>query len=210
MRNTKLSVFVLLGCANYAAAADWQATGAAGFGLYHPLSYTAPAGTAQAGIGPRYVLDAAAGRYFADRFVVEAAYTFQDGDFELSSGGRKTAFDANAHALHLDLLFYLRRREATLRPYLVGGGGAKFYHGVEKPAARPLAQFGSFRDGVDSRGLVTFGGGVEWSIASRWSLRLDLRDYATPFPTSVIVPAPGSNLSGWFHDFTTTVGVTFR
>lgn len=54
--------------------------------------------------------------------------------------------DANAHALHADLLFYLRQPEATLRPSVVAGAGAKFYYGVEAMNVRPLAD--------------NFGGGV--------------------------------------------------
>lgn len=192
------------------SAADWQITGGAGFGAYHPLSYQAPAGKAQEGIGPRYALTVSGGRRFGGRFALEGAWAFQDGDFELSSGGRKTAFDANAHAIHADLLYYLRQPEATLRPYLVAGAGARFYHGIEAMNPRPLAEFGSFRDGIDTRPLATFGGGVEWALGSHWGLRLDVRDYATPFPTSVIVQAPGSNLSGWFHDLVATVGITLR
>jgi len=203
-------LFLLAILTSCVPAADWQVTGAAGFGAYHYLTYQAPAGAASAGIGPRYALEATIGRQFGGRFAVEAAYSFQDGDFEIASGGRKTAFDANAHAVHVDLLVYLRRRSAALRPYAVAGAGAKFYHGVEAMNPRPLAEFGSFRDGIDTRALASFGGGVEWAPWPHWALRLDVRDYATPFPATVIVPAPGSNLSGWLHDLVATAGITLR
>lgn len=193
-----------------AIAADWQFTAAAGFGAYHPVTYRSPAGPAQAGIGPRYTLEAAAGRQWGERFALEAAWSFQDGDFEISSGGRKTAFDANSHAAHVDVVAYLRRASAGLRPYAVAGAGAKFYHGIEAMNPRPLGEFGSFRDGVDMRAMLAFGGGIEWTRWSHWGLRLDVRDSATPFPTSVIVPAPGSHFSGWLHDLAATAGITVR
>lgn len=79
-----------------------------------------------------------------------------------------------------------------------------------RPNARLPKAHGSFRKGTDSRALLTFGGGMEWSVSTRWALRLDLRDYATTFPTNVIVPASGAHLSGWLHDFVAAVGVTFR
>lgn len=197
-------------CSAFSPAADWQATAAAGFGRYHPAGFSTTAGNAEAGIGARYVLNAAAGRKIGERFAVEGAWTFQDGDFEIASGGRKTAFDANTHAIHADLIGYLLRPQRKLRPFVVGGVGAKFYHGIEIPGPRPLAEFGSFRDGVDTRPLLTFGGGVEWTLSAHWSVRVDLRDYATPFPNSVIVPAPGGSLTGWLHDFVPVLGVTFR
>ena len=125
-------------------AADWQATAAAGFGMYRAVTFSTPAGSAEAGLGPRYALAPRIGREFGDRFAIEAGYTVQDGDFEIASGGRKTAFDANTHAVHLDLIAYLRQRSVRFRPYFVVGAGAKFYHGVEQPAPRPLGEFGSF------------------------------------------------------------------
>ncbi|HLJ45748.1 MAG TPA: hypothetical protein VKU01_07065 [Bryobacteraceae bacterium] len=191
-------------------AADWQITGAAGFGMYHPLSIQGSAGTAQAGIGPRYALSVLGGRQFGQHWAVEGGWGFQDGDFEISSGGTKTAFDANAHSFHGDLVWYARKREASWRPYFVGGAGVKLYHGIEEVRPRPLAQFGAFQDGVDARPMVTFGGGLEKGIGAHWALRLDLRDQATPFPNSVIVPAPGNTINGWLNDFVVTFGITLR
>jgi len=204
------SLALLLLVAGCGLAGDWQATATAGFGAYHPVTFSAPAGSAQAGIGPRFVLNAAIGRQIGRHLAVEGAWTYQDGDFELSSGGTKTAFDASAQAVHADLLGYLRPRSSRWRPFVVAGAGAKFYTGSETPASRPLSQFGSFRQGTDSRALLMFGGGMEWSLSTRWVLRLELSDYATPFPTSVIVPAAGANLGGWLHDFVAVFGITIR
>ena len=178
--------------------------------MYRALTYRAPAGVASAVIGPRYALDAKIGRRFLERFAVEAAYSFQDGDYEIASGGRKTAFDAHTHAIHGDVSAYLRRSSQALRPYLVVGTGAKFYQGIEQPHPRPLNEFGGFRQGVDARALLTFGAGVEWTFGPHLALRLDARDYATPFPASAIVPATGSNLGGWIHDFVPILGMELR
>lgn len=205
----KYAVSFLL-CQILLLAGDWQATAAAGFGQYHPLAFHTPAGAAEAGIGPRYALSATVGRQFAGHFALELGWTLQDGDFELSSGSRKTAFDANAHSLHGDLLVYLRRPAAKLRPYVMAAAGVKIYRGLEAPLPRPLGEFGSFRDGNDARALAAFGGGLEYTLAPHWALRLDLRDNATPFPSAVIVPAAGANLGGWLHDFVASAGVTFR
>ncbi len=203
-------LLLVVSMAPYCTAADWQATAAVGFGQYHPVTFSGPAGTANAGIGARYVLNAAVGRAVGERFAVEAGWLFQDGDFEIASGGTKTAFDANAHAVYADLIWHVVRRTAKLRPFFEAGSGAKFYRGIEKPAPRPLAQFGSFRDGIDARPMLTYGGGLEWAVSRRWAVRVDLRDCATPFPTSVIVPASGGMSHGWLHDFVSTIGVTLR
>jgi hypothetical protein len=149
---------LFLWMAGWTLAGDWQATAAAGFGAYHPMAVHAPTGTAEAGIGPRFALNAAAGRQLGQHFAVEGAWIYQDGDFELSSGGTKTAFDASAQAVHADLLGYIRRRSSAWRPFVLGGAGAKLYTGSETTAPRPLSQFGSFRRGTDSRALLVFGG----------------------------------------------------
>jgi hypothetical protein len=201
---------LILLLASCCQAADWEALAAAGFGEYHPVTYTAPAGTASAGIGARYVLNAAVSRWISQRFAAEAGWIFQDGDFEISSGGMKTAFDGHAHAVYVDLRGNLLKRPAKLQPFLEGGGGARFYSGIEEIHPRPLGQFGSFRDGTDARAMITAGGGLEWTLSPHWALRLDLRYVTTPFPTSIVVPAPGANLHGWLNDFVSTFGVTFK
>ena len=201
---------VLLLLAPGCQAADWEVLAAAGFGQYHPVTYTAPAGTASAGIGARYALNAGVGRRIGERFMVEGGWIFQDGDFEIASGGMKTAFDGHSHAIYADLRGNLLKRPSKLQPFLEGGGGVRFYSGIEQPHPHPLAQFGSFRDGTDARVLLTAGGGLEWTLSPHWGLRLDLRYIATPFPTSIVVPAPGANLHGWLNDFVSTLGFTFK
>ncbi len=214
MKHNKLLVFVLaagLGLtALPLAAQDWSATAFGGFWFYHPVGLTASFGSASAAPGPRIVLGAMVGHALGDHFAVEGGWTYQDGDFQLVSGATKTAFDADADSFHADLLYYLRPRSSRLRPYFVAGTGAKLYHGTETPSPRPLEQFAVFHDGFVAEPLITYGGGVEWAFTRHWALRVDLRDYTTPFPTGSITPSPGVTVGGWLHDFVPTVGVTFR
>jgi hypothetical protein len=200
----------LLAVVGTASGADWQATASVGFGKYDYLALTSPAGNGEAGIGARYALDAAIGRALGDHLAIEGAWTFQDGDFEIKSGDVKTAFDAHANSFHGDLYYYFRGRHAKLRPFVDVGFGAKLYQGIETVRPRPLASLGAFAHAVDSRPLILFGGGVEWGITGHWSIRAGVRDFATPFPSSVIVLAPGVSVGGWLHDVVTSVGVQFR
>jgi hypothetical protein len=204
-------IILLLGVAACeASGADWQATASGGFGKYHYVSLQGPAGSGEAGIGARYVLDAAIGRALGEHLAVEGAWTFQDGDFEIQSAGEKTAFDAHAQAFHGDVYYYFRRREARLRPFFDGGAGVKLYQGIEAVRPRPLAAFGSFAHATDARGLLIVGAGVEVGFSTRWAIRAGFRDFATPFPSSVIVPAAGVTVGGWLHDLVATVGIEFR
>src|ERR1051325_9570371 len=193
-----------------AAASDWQATASVGFGKYHYVSFDGPARSGEAGIGARYILDAAIGRALGDHLAIEGAWTFQDGDFEIKSGGAKTAFDAHAHSFHADLYLYPRGRNAWVRPFVDGGLGIRLYQGIETVAPRPLAAFGAFAHATDDRALFIVGLGLEAGFWKHWAVRAQFRDFATPFPSSVIVPAAGVSAGGWLHDFAATLGITLR
>ena len=56
--------------------------------------------------------------------------------------------------------------------------------------------------------MLSVGGGVKFRIAKHALVRFDFRDYMTPFPTRVILPAGGASVSGWPHDLTPMVGIS--
>jgi hypothetical protein len=206
-----LRIILLSGAsAGAALGGDWQATASGGFGKYRYVSLSSTSGTGDAGIGARYVLDAAIGRALGEHLAMEGAWTFQDGDFEIRSGGQKTAFDAHAHSFHGDFYYYWRGRSVRLRPFVEGGAGVKLYQGIEDVRPRPLAAFGSFAHATDARALLVVGGGVDWKLSSHWAVRIAVRDFATPFPSSVIVPAAGVSAGGWLHDAVVTAGIQVR
>jgi hypothetical protein len=210
-RRTRFRVVSLLAVSAFGlSAADWQATASAGFGKYHYVSLDAPSATGDAGIGARYALDASIGRAIGEHLAIEGAWTFQDGDFEIRSGAQKTAFDAHAHSIHGDLYYYIRQRSVRVRPFAEFGAGVKLYQGIETVRPRPLAVLGSFAHQVDGRALLIFGGGVDYRLIGHWGLRFSVRDFATPFPSSVIVPASGVKVGGWLHDLVVAAGVQWR
>ncbi|HYW46545.1 MAG TPA: outer membrane beta-barrel protein [Bryobacteraceae bacterium] len=182
-----------------------------GFGFYRDVTIANADGTAQAGFGPRFALSAAAGHNWGQHFGAEARYTFQDGDLELKSAGREANLDGEAHSLLGGLLVYGTGRKSRIRPFAAAGFGVKIYRGTGSAGPQPLQDFAALQSANQSRALLTFGGGLTYALSDRWLLRLDLRDYATPFPTGIIAPAPGSKLGGWLHDFVPvlSIGRTF-
>ena len=66
---------------------------------------------------------------------------------------------------------------------------------------------GAGRGTSSTREDLTLGGGVKAVLGDHWLVRVDFRDYATPFPENVIVPAPGAKIHGWLHDFVPLFGV---
>jgi hypothetical protein len=57
--------------------------------------------------------------------------------------------------------------------------------------------------------LVSVGAGVKVSMGKRLLLRVEFRDYMSPFPTQVIAPSPGAKLGGWMHDLLPQAGVSY-
>ena len=189
-------------------AQSWSIGAAGGFGFYHDATISNASGSASAGFGPRFAAGAVVGEDVAEYFGGELRYTFRDGDSELRFGGRQANLDAAAHALHFDFLAYATRRHARLRPFLAGGAGIKRYMATgQVDPVRPLRSFALLAHANEVKSLVSFGGGVKALLGDHWLVRVDFRDYATPFPENVIVPAPGAKIHGWLHDFVPLLGV---
>jgi hypothetical protein len=192
-------------------AQSWSIGGAGGFSFYRDVTITNPSGSANAGFGPRVALSGVLGEDVLEHFGGEFRYAFLDGDSELKSHGTEANMDAASHALHFDFLAYATGRKARLRPFVAAGGGFKYYTGTGKEdPTQPLSDFAFLTHTNQIEGLVSFGGGVKAPVSDHWLVRLDFRDYATPFPDKVIAPAPGAKLHGWLHDFVVMVGVDWK
>jgi hypothetical protein len=59
------------------------------------------------------------------------------------------------------------------------------------------------------RVLVAGGAGVKFRLTDHILMRVDFRDYATAFPTHLIVPAANGTDKGIFHQFTPLFGVSY-
>jgi hypothetical protein len=193
-----------------ALAQTWEIGGAAGFGFYRDATLTGPDSTGRAGFGPRFALGALAGKSLGEHFAIEGRYTFQDGDLEIVSHGAQANLDGDASAFLAELAYSPRPRHARLRPFLAAGGGLKLLRGTDPvPATEPLTDLALLHRATQAVGLCTFGGGLKLHVASHWWLRLDLRDYLTPFPNQVISADPGVRLPARLHDFVPTLGISW-
>ena len=195
------------GCCLFAQS-TWSVGAAGGFSFYRDAEIRNVVGTAKAGFGQRFAAGAVVGEDVAEHFGGELRYMYIDGDSELRFNGREANLDAAAHALHLDFLAYATGRQARFRPYLAGGAGMKRYVGTGRvDPNQPLSSFALLAHDDQVKALVSFGGGVKVALGEHWIVRVDFRDYATPFPENVIVPAPAAKIHGWLHDFVPMFGV---
>jgi len=184
---------------------------AAGYGAYRNASVYAPAGKAAAGFRNRFVFSLVLGEDLYQRLAGEARYTYQDGDPFLEAAALQTNIQGQSHAFHYDLLFHVRERAAKLRPFVAVGGGVKIYRpsGPENPD-HPLGEIARLTTSTDAAPLMTAGGGVKYSLRRDLLLRVDFRDYITPFPKNLIAPAPFGTARGIFHQLTAMVGISYR
>jgi len=209
-RHLYAAILSALTCAVACSAQEWEIGAAAGYGIYRNASIYAPAGKATAGFRNRYALSALIGDDMHQHVAGEFRYTYQDGDPFLAAGGAKTNLQGQSHAFHYDVLFHARGRRKKVRPYVAVGIGAKFYvvSGPENPA-QPLSSIGVLRSNDEVKPVVTAGGGVKVHISRRVVVRLDFRDYITPFPKKVIAPARLATARGIFHQYTPLLGLSY-
>lgn len=209
---TFLSVPVLALCLSFPAAfaQKWE-IGVVGAGsFYNSQSVTNAAGKADAtfdkGYGGGFLLGQNMYRYIGG----ELRYTFLVNDMQLKSGGTKVNFGAQSHVMHYDFLFHMAPTGAKVRPFASVGAGVKYYRGTgTEVVAQPLSSFALLTKTNEVKGMFTFGAGVKVQISKRAKLRVEVRDYVTPFPKDVIAPNRGSSVSGWLHNIVPMVGVSY-
>jgi hypothetical protein len=94
-----------------------------------------------------------------------------------------------AHAVHYDLIVHTARRNSSLQAYAAFGGGMKLFDGTGTPAAyQPTEIYGYMTQATDVKPMASVGGGISLKLSPRFLLRIEARDFITPFPTKVITP----------------------
>ncbi len=203
------SLLLGLVCTAPLLAQQWEIGAGGGYGFYRSVRVQAPAGTASAGVRSRFVLTAILGEDLYPRVSGEFRYTYQDGDPFLEAGASKANVQGQSHAFHYNVLIHARTRERKVRPYFTAGIGAKLYRvtGPENPN-QALSSIAHLAARNEATALITAGGGIKLRLASRALLRVEFLDYVTPFPKSVIRPAPFATAHGLFQQFTTMIGLS--
>jgi outer membrane protein W len=140
----------------------------------------------------------------------ELRYDHENGDLKLSSGGTSAKFASQSNAVHYDFLYNFTSSESAIRPFVAAGGGVKWYSGTgTEQVYQPLSNIAVFSDVRDLRPMVSVGAGIRFNIAKATVLRLEVHDYLTPFPSTLIAPVSGNSVSGWLQDFVASAGISF-
>lgn len=139
----------------------------------------------------------------------ELRYMFAQNDLELSSGGRDIKFSGRSHIFGYDLMVYPTGRNASIRPFLAGGGGMKIYQGTgTEQAFQPLANLALLTRTREVMPMADFGGGVKIRTSRNTMVRVEFRDYITQVP-KVFAASPGSKISGLLHHWAPAFGFSW-
>ena len=193
-----------------AMAQRWEVGGGAGAGFYTSQSITNPSGSASAKIQTNIAASAWLDNHSSGRWSGELRYDYGRGNMALSQGGTQATFSSDSHSIHYDFQWRFAPQEATIQPFVSGGAGIKIYRGTGTEAVfQPLSDYALLTKVQDLTPLAVAGGGVRVRLSERLSLRLEVHDFLTPFPSKVIVPASGAKAGGWIQDIVPSVGLSF-
>jgi hypothetical protein len=191
------------------SAQEWEIGGSAGIGATLNQTVTRDNVSGKAGFRPGFAASVVGGTHLKNRVSGEIRYLFRDSDLRLSSGGTGVRFAGESHTVHYDMLVAPGRKGASFRPFLAFGGGVKVYRGTGKEQSRqPLSDLAALTRTLEVRPLISLGAGVSHAIGKSLRLRIEVRDYVTPFPKQVVAPNPAARLTGWLHDLLPMAGLS--
>jgi outer membrane protein W len=193
-----------------AMAQKWEFGVGAGGGFYAPQDVTLGSGSASAKLKTNLAASTWIGNNINDRWGGELRYSYGMGDLQLQRNSTEATFGAETHTINYNFLWHTRPSESSVRPFLSGGAGMKFYRGTgTEQVTQPLSQFALLTKANDLTGVVSVGAGVKVRMGAHAWLRFDVHDYMSPFPKQVITPNVGATAGGWMHDIVPMVAVSF-
>jgi hypothetical protein len=211
MRKIATAILLLGAVCACGFAQQWEVGGMAGAAFLGNVSVTAPAGSATAGFQPGIAGGVFVGQNLYPSLSGELHYAFLQSNLRLKSGGSEATFSGVSHMLHYDLLWHTRRTESPVNFFAAFGGGMRVFRGTGKESAyQPLSQFGYLTRTQQVVPMASVGGGIKYRIGDKLFLRVEVRDYITPFPKDVIAPPPGVKYGFLLHDFMPMVGITYQ
>jgi|SRR5579883_2070126 len=183
---------------------------AVGGSLYRNPSITNNGQNITAGLSDGFSGSAWLGQQMYKYVGGEIRYTYESNGFSLNGNGANAGFSGDSHALGYDLHIHLTPRTARFRPYVLGGGGVKFYRGMgTESATQPLSRFALLTKENELRPMVDFGAGVKFGITDHLYIRAEFRDVMTGFPTKVVTPNLGSSSPSFLHNFVPSGGISY-
>jgi Outer membrane protein beta-barrel domain len=194
-------VFAATAAVAHAQEQEWE-LGVIGGAAFSPkLTVRNATNSASTGVKTGVVLGVYAGEDMYRYWSGEANYLYRRGDLKLEGSGKSVSFGAHTHLITGDFLAHLRPRGAHIRPFISFGGGVEVIVATgEESATQPLGDLAALTATREVLPVGEAGVGVKVQLSRHLRLRVQLRDYFSQAPNSVISPAPGASLSGIRQD----------
>lgn len=203
-------VALALASACMAQEREWEVGAAGGFGFMRNATINNPTGSVSAGFDNRFAAGVVIGQDLYQHFGGEVRYTFRDNDLVLKGAGQKVNMDGTSHLVHYDLVVYALGKSSRIRPFAAAGGGIRLFGGTgHEYTNQPFGDFALLTKTTQVKPLISVGGGVKVSVTTHTTVRVDFRDYISPFPENLFATAPGTKIRGWLNDFVPLVGVSY-
>jgi hypothetical protein len=189
-------------------AEQWEIGAAGGYRFARSVSLTRGTASADAGFGNGGTFSVYGGQQWIGRLGGELRYTYSDADPRVTSSGNEVKSSGYSHSVHYDALVYVTGQESRVKPFIAFGGGIRYFEGTARGTELGVDRLAILARASELKPMASVGGGLKCRLAGHVSLRIDFRDYITPFPRKLVVPAAGGSLRGWLHDVTPMVGIS--
>lgn len=209
MRFTSISILILTAAAA-ASAQQWEFGALGGGQFLANVNASGAAGSATAGFATGPAFGVFVGNNLYRNLGGEIRYEFLGSDLSLTSNGQSAQFSGQTHALHYDVTWRTSLKESQVQFFGAVGGGMKMFRGTgTEQAYQPLSQFGYFTKTQQIEPMVSIGGGLEYRLSKHLHLRAEVHDFISPFPKSVLTPAPGVKYGSILQNIVPMVGLTW-
>ena len=206
----KLEIGILLMAASASCfAQQWEVGGTGGAAFLPGVKIASPLGAATTGFQTGIAAGAFVSQNLYPHISGEIHYGFLQSNLKLQSGGTQVTFAGMSHVVHYDLILHTNKKDSRSQYFVAFGGGMRIFTGTGKEAAyQPLSQFAYLTRTQELKPLASVGAGIKYKLSPRVVLRTEFRDYITPFPKTVIAPAPNSKIGSILHTFVPMVGIS--
>jgi hypothetical protein len=209
MRPFSIALTLLFPLSGLLMAQHWEVGASGGYSLYRDTKVSRTPASGETGFESGAAFGGLLGNDLYRHVGGEVRYTFIKDDLMVSSGSTKATAVGQSHALHYDVLIHATGKTATVRPFVAVGAGVKFFRGTgAEPAFQPLSNLVVLTHTSQALPLISAGAGVKFSMSRRALVRIDFRDYITPFPDKLLATPPTGSTSGWIHNFVIQFGVS--
>jgi hypothetical protein len=193
-----------------ASAQRWEFSGGGGASFYTSRTMSGPGGTADASFKPGYTFHGSVAQV-GNRFGGAVRYGMSMNDMEIKSNRGLSSMGGRSQSIEYDFQYYFKNSEASVRPYLIGGGGVRFYTGTGSGVPiQPTMAVGVLTNTTQMTPVFSGGAGVRVQMSRRVFLRAEMRTSFTTSPDDVMTPTFGASVGSWLVNFVPSVAIGYE